>query len=63
MRHDRRPLNELTAKELAERAVQYAVQGSAARTADIRDAIARLADRYAELAAMREIEETQATRH
>jgi hypothetical protein len=60
---DRSPLSALTAAQLAARSADYAAKAKTARTASARGALDRLAARYAVLAAQREIEETQATRH
>jgi len=60
---DQLPVSALTAAQLIARSADYAARGKTASTAEIRDALDRLAARYAALAAQREIEETQATRH
>jgi hypothetical protein len=59
----RPPLRKLTTAELIARSADYAAKAKTARTASARGALDRLAARYAVLAAQREIEETQATRH
>jgi hypothetical protein len=60
---DRLLVSALTAAQLIVRFADYAARDNTVSTADIRDALDRLAARYAALAAQREIEETQATRH
>lgn len=56
-------LSELTAAELSGRAANFTAMARAATAADIRQALERLAIRYARLAAVQEIEEGRAVRH
>ena len=60
---DRLPVSTLTVAQLIARSADYAARARTARTAHIRDALDRLAARYAVLAVQREIEERQPTRH
>jgi len=60
---DRLPVSALTAAQLIARSADFAAMGDSASTVDIRDALDRVAARYAAAAAQREIEETQATQH
>ena len=57
------PLSNLTTAELIARSADYAAKAKTARTANIREALDRLADRYAVLAGQRELEERTPTRH
>ena len=54
----RRPLAELTAQELDQRALEYRRMAIAARGQAVASALDRLAIRFAVLAAHREVEET-----
>lgn len=57
---DRPPLRELTSEQLSELAAGYVAMAAVTKTPGTKEAFGRLAERYANLAAQRKIEEQRA---